>query len=129
MNVKAMRDFAFIGLALAVLLTPRSVSAKHASAFGVMLQRCLVTQNSSHTQTTGVNVVYFNAHETPATEVDFFVRYRGTTYTLIDRGTFTHYAQIDHTLTNALVGVVWQGAQPELCMPARVVFATGRVLE
>jgi hypothetical protein len=124
-----MRRLVLIGLTLAVLLTPCGVSAKFASAFGITLQKCTVNENGSHTQTNGINVVYFNAHETPATEVDFYVRYRGTTYTLTDRGTFTHYAQINHNLTNALVGQVWQGPEPDLCMPARVLFATGKVLE
>jgi hypothetical protein len=112
-----------------VLLTPCGASAKFASVFGITLQKCTVNENGSHTQTNGVNVVYFNAHETPATEVDFYVRYRGTTYTLTDSGTFTHYAQINHNLTNALVGQVWQGPKPDLCMPACVLFATGKVLE
>lgn len=65
---------------------------------GIKVQRCAVVENANHTQTTGVNVVYYNAHQTPATEVDFFVSYHGTNYTLIDRGTFTHNAQINHTL-------------------------------
>lgn len=124
-----MRYLTLIGLTLAVLLMPCAASAKVRSAFGIKLQRCVVNENATHTQTTGVNVVYFNAHETPATEVDFLVRYHGTTYTVTDRGTFTHFAQINHNLTNALVGVVWQGADPELCIPGRVLFATGKVLQ
>jgi hypothetical protein len=88
-----------------------------------------VVENANHTQTTGVNVVYYNAHQTPATEIDFFVSYHGTNYTLIDRGTFTHNAQINHTLTNALAGVVWQGETPDLCTPSRVLFATGKALQ
>jgi hypothetical protein len=125
---KEMRSFVLIGLTLAALVAPCGVSAKVVSAFGIKVQRCVVNENGSHTQTNGVNVVYYNSHETPATEVDFFVRYHGTTYTLTDRGTFTHYARIDHNLGDALVGQVWQGEKPELCTPARVLFATGRVL-
>jgi hypothetical protein len=124
-----MRGFTLSGLTLALVLAPSSVSAKFESAFGIRVQSCVVNENASHTQTTGVNVVYYNAHQTPATEVDFLVRYHGTTYTLTDRGTFTHYAQINHNLTNALVGTVWQGQEPELCVPGRVVFATGKVLQ
>ena len=124
-----MRHFVFIGLTLAALLAPCAVSAKVASAFGIKVQRCTVNENGGHTQTNGVNVVYYNAHETPATEVDFFVSYQGKTFTLIDRGTFTHYAQINHNLGNALVGEVWQGQDPGLCMPARVLFANGKVLQ
>jgi hypothetical protein len=116
-------------LTLAVLLAPCSASAKVRPAFGIVLQRCIPLENAAHTQITGVNVVYYNALETPATEVDFFVKYHGKTYTLTDRGTFTHNAQINHTLTNALAGEVWQGAQLELCEPARVVFLNGKVLE
>jgi hypothetical protein len=116
-------------LTLVVLLAPQSASAKVRNAFGIVLQRCIVLENASHTQTDGVNVVYYNSHETPATEVDFLVKYHGTTYTLTDRGSFTHLAQINHNLNNALVGSVWQGAHPELCIPGRVQFANGKVLE
>lgn len=124
-----MRYLLFTGLAVATLLTPCGASAHTASAFGIVLQRCAVNENGSHTNTNGVNVVYYNSHQTPATEVDFFVRYHGKTYTMIDRGTFTHYAQINHNLGNALVGDVWQGQDAEVCTPSRVVFATGRVLQ
>lgn len=117
------------GLALGVLLIPSAASAKVESAFGIVVQRCILMENAGHNQTTGVNVVYYNSHETPVTEVDFLVKYRGTTYTLTDRGSFTHLAQINHTLTNALAGTVWQGETPELCIPGRVVFATGKVLQ
>ena len=124
-----MRRLVITGLTIAVLLLPCGASAKTVSAFGIKVQSCAVVENANHTQTTGVNVVYFNTHETPATEVDFFVSYHGTNYTLIDRGTFTHNAQINHTLTNALAGVVWQGETPDLCTPSRVLFATGKVLQ
>jgi hypothetical protein len=117
------------GLLVAALLAPSGTSAKTASAFGIRLQQCFINETSDHTHTNGVSVVYFNAHQTPATEVDFLVRYHGQTYTLTDTGSFTHYAQISHTLSNALVGEVWQGATPALCIPARVVFANGKVLE
>lgn len=124
-----MQRFIPIVLTLAALLTATAAPGKTRSAFGIMVQRCSVNENANHTQTTGINVVYFNAHQTPATEVDFLVHYHGATYTLTDRGTFTHYAQIDHNLTDALAGQVWQGAAPELCIPGRVVFATGKVLQ
>jgi hypothetical protein len=124
-----MRRPILIVLTLALVLGPSAASAKVRSAFGIIVQRCVVNVNANHTQTNGVNVVYFNRHETPATEVDFLVKYHGATYTLTDRGTFTHNAQINHNLTDALVGQVWQGAEPELCIPGRVLFATGKILE
>ncbi len=124
-----MRPLFIVGLTAAMLLAPCTASAKIASAFGIVVQRCILLENKDHTQTTGVNVVYYNTHETPATEVDFLVEYHGKHYTLTDRGSFTHNAQINHTLTDALTGVVWQGEDPELCIPGRVLFATGKVLQ
>lgn len=124
-----MRRLIFLGLTLVVFLTPCGASARMSSAFGIRMQRCMVLQNAAHTQVTGLNVVYYNSHQTPATEIDFVVRYHGTTHTLVDTGTFTHLAQINHTLTGSLAGTVWQGDDVEFCSPGRVVFATGRVLQ
>ena len=124
-----MRRLVITGLTIAVLLLPCGASAKTVSAFGIKVQRCVVVENANHTQTTGVNVVYYNTHQTPATEVDFFVSYHGTNYRLTDRGTFTYDAQINHTLNDALAGVVWQGDTPDLCTPSRVLFANGKILE
>jgi hypothetical protein len=124
-----MRPLFIVGLSAALLLVPCTASAKVASAFGIVVQRCVVLENKDHTQTTGVNVVYYNSHETPATEVDFLIQYHGKSYTLTDRGSFTHNAQINHSLTGTLAGLVWQGQGPELCIPGRVLFATGKVLQ
>lgn len=124
-----MRVFVFTGLIIAALLTPFSVSAKTSSAFGIKMQRCIVMENAAHTLVTGLNVVWYNSHQTPATEVDFIVRYHGTTHTLTDTGSFTYMSQINHTLTGSIAGVVWQGSDIEFCQPGRVVFATGRVLQ
>lgn len=124
-----MRRLLLICLTLGIALSPSAASAEHRSAFGIVMQRCIMLENASHTQISGVNVVYYNSHQTPATEVDFLVHYRGRAYTMTDTGSFTYLAQINHTLTGALAGQVWQGADPELCIPGRVVFATGRVLQ
>jgi hypothetical protein len=124
-----MQRLFIVGLTVTALLAPCSASAKVASAFGIVVQRCVLNENKDHTQTTGVNVVYYNSHQTPATEVDFLVHYHGKAYTLTDRGSFTHNAQIDHNLSGSLAGVVWQGRDPELCIPGRVLFATGKVLQ
>jgi hypothetical protein len=124
-----MRRLATTALTLAVLLMPCTASAKVKNAFGIIVQRCIINENKDHTKTTGVNVVYYNSHETPANEINFLVTYRGKSYTLTDRGSFTHNAQINHNLTDALVDVVWQGADPDLCIPGRVQFANGKVLE
>ena len=103
-----MRPLFIVGLSAALLLVPCTASAKVASAFGIVVQRCIILENKDHTQTIGVNVVYYRPHETPATEVDFLIQYHGKSYTLTDRGSFTHNAQINHNLTEALAGVVLQ---------------------
>jgi hypothetical protein len=63
------------------------------------------------------------------TVADFFVGYHGHHYELIDRGTFSNGAQINHNLNNALIGMPWFGPTPHLCMVQRVVLANGRVLQ
>jgi hypothetical protein len=61
--------------------------------------------------------------------VDFVVRYRGQKYVLIDRGTFSVGAKINHNINNALVGAPWQGPDVKLCMAQRVILANGKVLQ
>lgn len=107
---------------------PATAQAKIVSAFGVTIQSCVVNSNGG-SQTNGINVVYSNTHPSPATEVDFLVGYHGHKYVLVDRGTFSQGAQINHNLTNALVGYAWQGPQPHLCTVQRVLLANGRVLQ
>jgi hypothetical protein len=48
---------------------------------------------------------------------------------LIDRGTFSVGAKINHNLNNALVGAPWQGPDAKLCMAQRVILANGKVLQ
>lgn len=114
-------------IALAAIVIPAAAQARIESAFGVTIQSCVV--NSSGGTTNGINVVYFNTHPSPATEVDFQVGYHGHQYVLIDRGTFSNGAQINHNLTNALVGMPWFGPKAHVCTVQRVVLANGRVLQ
>jgi hypothetical protein len=122
-----MQRTLLVGLAALALLLPATAQAKIVPAFGITIQSCVVNANGS--QTNGINVVYYNTHESPATEVDFLVGYHGHKYVLIDRGTFSQGAQINHNLTNALVGYTWQGPKPHICTVQRVMLANGRVLE
>jgi hypothetical protein len=116
------------GLAALCCLMPAIAQAKIAFALGVTIQSCVVNANGAG-QTNGINVVYYNTHPSPATEVDFLVRYHGHEFVLIDRGTFSQGAQINHNLTNALVGYPWHGPNPRMCTAQRVVLANGKVLE
>jgi len=97
-------------------------------AFGITIQSCVVNSNGAGL-TNGVNIVYYNTHPSAATELDFLVRYRGHPYVLIDRGTFTQNAQINHNLANSLVGRAWQGPKANLCTVQRVYLANGKVLQ
>jgi hypothetical protein len=118
---RVLGAFAF----LAILLAPLSTQARIVSRFGVTIISCVVNSNGGGL-TNGINVVYYNTHDSPATQVDFLVQYRGRRYILIDKGTFTRGAQINHNLTNALTGQRWDGSKPSLCLVERVYLANGR---
>ena len=111
----------------AALLVPAAAQAKNMSNYGVEIQSCVVNQNGSG-QTNGINVVYTNTHPSAANEIDFIVGYRGHKYVMVDRGTFSQGATINHKLTNALVGYEWSGPNPNNCTVQRVMLDNGRVL-
>jgi hypothetical protein len=112
----------------AALLVPYAASAEIVPAFGITIQSCVVNSNGGGL-TNGVNVIYYNTHPSPATEIDFLVRYHGHAYVLTDRGTFTQNAQINHTLANSLVGRSWQGPNAKVCTVQRVYLENGKVLQ
>lgn len=109
----------------AILIAPLSVHAKIVSRYGVTIVSCVVNSNSSNL-TNGINVVFYNTHDSPATEVDFTVNYLGKRYLLIDKGNFTRGAQINHNLTNSLTGQPWNGDKPKLCRVERLYLANGQ---
>lgn len=109
----------------AILIAPVTAQAKIVSRFGVTIISCVVNSNGSG-QTNGINVVYYNTHDSPATEVDFLVNYLGKRYLLIDKGNFSRGSQINHNLTNSLTGQTWNGDKPKLCRVERVYLANGR---
>lgn len=111
--------------ALAIFALPASTQARIVSRFGVTIISCVVNSNGANS-TNGINVVYYNTHDSPATEIDFLVNYLGKRYILIDKGNFTRGAQINHNLTNALTGQAWDGPAPKLCRVERVYLANGR---
>ena len=116
---------------LCAIILPLSASAKNkknGSAFGVTVVSCVVNSNGGNT-TNGINVVYYNTHPLPAVEVDFLVRYHHDRAVLTDRGTFAQGAQINHNLTNGMVGFGWQGPDPYVCTVKRVVLQNGKVFQ
>ena len=122
-----MKRLLLAAIAALAVLTPAAAQARIVPALGVSIESCVVNQNGSGA-TNGINVVYYNTHPSPAEQVNFLVGYRGHRYVLIDRGTFSQGARINHNLTNALVGEAWEGSNPNLCTVQRVFLANGRVL-
>ena len=119
----------FLALAaVAVMLAPVAANAKLVSKYGVHVQSCVVNQGGNGL-TNGINVVYFNTKDAPIGQVQFFVRYRGHSATLIDSGTFTRGSEINHNISNALVSYPWSGPAPELCAVEKVVNENGNVRE
>lgn len=120
---RALWVFAVLLVAMAL---PAALHAKNRSRHGVTIVSCVVNSNGNNL-TNGINVVYYNTHDSAATEVDFAVNYGGHKYLLIDHGTFTRGAQINHNLTNALTGQPWEGPTPKACAVQRVTLADGSV--
>ena len=114
--------------ALCAVVAPAAAATKNGSAFGVTIVSCVVNSNGSN-QTNGINVVYYNTHDSPATEVDFMVNYLGHKYVMIDKGNFACGAQINHNLTNSLTGQSWNGSTPKRCAVQRVYLENGDVLQ
>jgi hypothetical protein len=114
--------------ALCVVAAPAGAASRSGSRFGVTIVSCVVNSNGNN-QTNGINVVYYNTHDSPATEVDFVVHYNKTRYILIDKGSFARGAQINHNLTNSLTGQPWNGPTPQRCAVQRVYLENGNVLQ
>jgi hypothetical protein len=114
----------FLVLFVAFALVTAAAQANITSRFGVAVQSCVVNQGGNGA-TNGINVVYTNNHASPATQVNFLIAYRGHRYILVDHGTFSQGAQINHNLTNDLVGYAWSGPTPNRCTVQRVYLANG----
>ncbi|HEY1653820.1 MAG TPA: hypothetical protein VGF86_01765 [Candidatus Tumulicola sp.] len=113
--------------ALSVFLLLSCVAeAKITHRYGVNIQSCVVNNNGG--KTNGINVVYSNLNSQAATEVDFLVKYHKQKGVFADRGSFAPNALVNHNLTNALVGLEWNGPKPSLCAVQRVVLADGTVV-
>jgi hypothetical protein len=121
------RILTIVALALAsfALLSSVASAQQVRSAYGIRLYGCNIVQNGNGTD--GVWVNYTNTRAKPANEVDFLVRYNGTPNVMTDIGKFSQYAQIQHTLHNAMIGMPWNGQTPQLCRVFRVVWADGSV--
>jgi hypothetical protein len=124
--MKRILTLAAFALATLAMLAPASSAPTGLkSAFGIKLLGCNVVQSGNATD--GVWVNYTNSRGKDATEVDFMVRYNGVGNVMTDIGKFSQYAQIQHTLHNAMIGMPFNGETPQLCRVYRVVWADGTV--
>ena len=115
-------------LALSFGLAPLAAGAKIVGRLNVAIQSCVVNKGGNGL-TNGINVVYYNTRRAPLSEVDFLVKYHGSSAVMIDRGTFTQNAQVNHNITSALVSYPWVGPTPKLCTVQKVVLENGQVYE
>jgi hypothetical protein len=76
--------------------------------------------------TDGIRIAYVNHAPKAATRIAFVTNYRGDIQHIIDAGTFSQGATIDHTFGN-YTGDAWLGPHPNSCSVAGVRFADGSV--
>ena len=76
--------------------------------------------------TDGIEIRYVNHGPTTAARIAFLVNYRGDVQHIIDAGTFSPGATIDHTF-GQFTGDAYLGPQPNACRVVAVRFADGSV--
>ena len=120
-----MRRVLLALIVVATFAVPATVQARNVSRFGVTIISCVVNSNGSNL-TNGINVVYYNTHDSPATEVDFQVNYAGTGTSSSTKARSPAVLRSITILANALTGQPWYGPRPKLCRVERVYLANGR---
>jgi len=76
--------------------------------------------------TRGITVVYHNTRPEAASKIVFRVNYRGVIRQVVDVGTFSQYAEINHTF-DEYNGFGFEGQHPDSCVVVLVRFADGSV--
>jgi hypothetical protein len=124
-----MKRILAIAILAAAALTTGAGAQPMKSDFGIQLNSCSVPQSANHLSvfTGGAAVDYMNTRPVAATEVDFLVSYNGADTLMVDSGTFTKDAQVQHTLKNGLLDQAWTGQPPTSCRVYRVIWADGQV--
>jgi hypothetical protein len=124
-----MKRFLTIAILAVAALTANASAQQLQSSFGIKLTGCHVFQQAHNLAnvTGGVWVKYTNTRAVPATRIDFLVKYNGVQTVMVDKGSFTQYAQIQHSLQNALIGQAWIGPTPTSCRVYHVYWANGNV--
>ncbi|HXW76322.1 MAG TPA: hypothetical protein VEJ20_02835, partial [Candidatus Eremiobacteraceae bacterium] len=85
-----------------------------------------VTINRSGPATNGINIVYHNQRVVAARTVVFDVDYRGVERQITDVGTFSQFAEINHTF-DVFKGFGYEGPTPDHIAVVYVQFADGTV--
>ena len=74
--------------------------------------------------TDGIRITYVSNAAQKASRVAFLVNYRGDIQHIIDVGTFSRGATIDHTF-GQFTGDAWLGAKPNACRAVAIRFVDG----
>ena len=131
---------ATLGAAFALLLAPISAQAQQAP---ISVRSCTVQQYQFATRrqfwywetgpgrygsvyTDGLKISYVNTSPKVANRVAFLVNYRGDVQHVIDVGTFSPGAGIEHSF-GEFSGLAHLGPKPNVCKPIAVRFADGSV--
>jgi hypothetical protein len=132
---------ATIAAAAAIALSIGTPAPAGAQAVPVQIQQCTVLQATRFPHhpfwypygpwyhpgvpvTDGIRIVYVNRGSIPANRVAFYVDYRGDRERIVDVGTFSPGATIDHTFGN-FSGDAYLGPRPNVCTVHAVRFADG----
>lgn len=123
-------------LALLPLLVAPAMPVAAQPAAPIRIQKCSIiryararpyyfgTWGAGVPVTDGIELQYVNTSAKTADRVAFAVDYRGDVERIIDVGTFSPGAPIDHTF-GTFSGQAYQGERPNRCTVARVRFSDG----
>jgi hypothetical protein len=111
------------GIATAALSQTASAVPLRVNDFGpIQVDSCTVGRSGYATR--GLDIVYHNTRRVAADKVTFNVDYRGINRTIVDAGTFSQYASINHGF-DVFDGFGYEGAVLNRCNVTYVHFVDG----
>jgi hypothetical protein len=112
-------------IAAAALTQTASAGPLRVNGFGpIQVDSCTVGRDGNTTR--GLDIVYHNTRRVAADKVIFNVDYRGVNRTIVDAGTFSQYASINHGF-DVFDGFGYEGAVLNRCDVTYVHFVDGEV--
>ncbi len=113
------------GIAAAAMSQAANAGELRTNGFGpIQVDSCTVGRSGAATHS--VDIVYHNTRRVAADRVVFSVDYRGVNRTIVDAGTFSQYASINHGF-NVFDGFGYEGPIPNRCIVTYVHFTDGEV--